>query len=303
MQRWLAAALCACLAWGAQAGDVPAALLERMAQAALSVEYDGVFIHQQGEQVRSLRTVHALRDGVVHERLSHLDGEPMEFIRRGDELRCLSADAGAARSLRRPATLGVQALNAAELAAVYALSLGEPVRVAGREAVQLLLRPRDEWRHGQRLAVDRASGLLLRAEQIDSSGRLLERVQFVNLRIGPVEEQALTATLPEKPLPPAPAPAAGAEVDWQPGWLPPGFRAAGGQRYSDGLASFSLFVEPVVTEAAEALVQQGATVLFSRTLPLADGVRQVTVVGDVPVLTARRLASEIRLREEAAHVH
>ena len=47
------------------------------------------------------------------------------------------------------------------------MKLGDVERVAGIECQMLLLEPKDNARYGYRLWVDRASGLLLRAQTLN----------------------------------------------------------------------------------------------------------------------------------------
>ncbi|MCY1381442.1 Sigma factor AlgU regulatory protein MucB [compost metagenome] len=65
--------------------------------------------------------------------------------------------------------------------------------------------------------------------------------------------------------------------------------------YFDGLARFSVFVEPlrgVMVEDARS--QLGPTAAVSRRLATADGDVMVTVVGEIPLGTAERIALSIR---------
>jgi sigma-E factor negative regulatory protein RseB len=65
--------------------------------------------------------------------------------------------------------------------------------------------------------------------------------------------------------------------------------------YEDGLARFSLFLEPVSGEpATESRVQLGPTVAVSRRMTTAEGEVVATVVGEIPLGTAERIALSVR---------
>jgi sigma-E factor negative regulatory protein RseB len=65
--------------------------------------------------------------------------------------------------------------------------------------------------------------------------------------------------------------------------------------YGDGLARFSVFLEPLRGELIEdARSQLWPTVVVSKRMSTADGDIMVTVVGEVPLGTAERVALSMR---------
>ena len=92
-------------------------------------------------------------------------------------------------------------------------------------------------------------------------------------------------------------------------WLPPGFQLTSSSThqdtqtkatvdslmYEDGLARFSVFLEPISdASVTETRTQLGPTVAVSRRLNTVDGEMMVTVVGEIPVGTAERIALSVR---------
>ena len=65
------------------------ALLVNIQQAARELDYTGVFLYTQGDFTQSSRVVHMVDGTGSRERLEVLDGEPKEFLRHNDEVRCL----------------------------------------------------------------------------------------------------------------------------------------------------------------------------------------------------------------------
>ncbi|HEY9035267.1 MAG TPA: MucB/RseB C-terminal domain-containing protein [Pseudomonadales bacterium] len=290
------------------------AWLDRMSHAQREVSYEGVFVYEQGAAMHSLRIAHAVVDGLESERLVSLDGEPREVIRKGHEISCIhpgdekvrldhAVPAGpfAQRFFGEP----VQGL------AAYQPQMGKPVRVAGRAAVSVILKAQDEWRYSHVLVLDSETGLLLRSEIVDAAGRVLERFQFTALTIGTVDAAALQPSAGGHAVPHHMAhtndAAASTTQAWVLEWVPAEFtmamsdvnrslgEQAGVQMYTDGLAVFSVFVEPIQHQAPEMLMQHGATVVYSKTVMINHQPLAVTVVGEIPVLAARRLAASVRL--------
>jgi len=187
--------------------------------------------------------------------------------------------------------------------------------VAGRAAVVLALVPRDQHRYGVELHLDRETGLPLKSLLLNDKGQLLERFQFTQLDISAVpENELLQPSSACQPVRAAEAKASVAE-NWRSDWLPPGFnlstvterRSPASEAsvaclvYDDGLARFSVFLEPLHGASVEdARSQLGPTVAVSRRLSTNDGDVMVTVVGEIPLGTAERVALSMRTAEVPA---
>ncbi len=302
-----------------------AALLQRMDDALAQQSYDGVFTYMRGETVSSLRLMHTVIDGVQHERLVHLDGTPREILRvgerlvvilqRGDELAEIADDIPAGplartfvRSYRR-------------VSPQYRVVLGNVGRVAGRAAQMVGIVPVDNERYGHQLWLDEATGMLLKSQLVAADGTPLEVFQCAQISLGrPIPQREFVVAeevgrnvyaLTVAPAPAAAAQRRSASIGWRIGWLPRGFAmsaqtvraAAGGQGlqtlfYGDGLAALSVFIEPVPAgtglPANLQVMREGATVAVSVIARDGDGrTHLVTVVGEVPVATATRVARSV----------
>lgn len=297
--RWLAL-LAACVAlpgWALDSVVSARQALEQMSRATQTLSYRGIATYEQAGALTTLRIVRAVRDGRSWERLEYLDGPPQEIIRRGQDQGCLD-DA----SFLLPNT---GSLETAEALPHYLVTYREDDRVAGRPVRQIQVLPRDGYRYGHLLGVDRATGLLLQTQVFDPQGILVERFQFTSISIGAVIDEAeleprqsdhrvvtrksCSHAAPESaPLP------------WQLGWVPPGFQlsrapvvsASGALEmyYSDGFSSFSVFVEPELGHTPPIEARRGPTAAFliHRTAP--GGNFLVCVVGELPLPTARQIA-------------
>jgi sigma-E factor negative regulatory protein RseB len=91
-------------------------------------------------------------------------------------------------------------------------------------------------------------------------------------------------------------------VAWELKWLPSGFmptdspeQSDGRRTYTDGLAVFSVFLEPLRGDIkpGEGVARQGSTTSYTRGMTLSGAPVLVTVIGEVPVNTARMVADSI----------
>jgi len=291
----------------AVAGSDARQWLERLAAADNPLAYRGVLIYESGDQTESLRITHGIVDGRPYDHLEHLDGDRREVIRSGSSLTCVHPGQRLTRLLRSQPGGAVDGIES-----FYTLNLNGESRIAGRPVVLVEAVPRDSFRLGYRFAFDRDTGLPLRYEQVDASQRMLERFQFAEIEISDQlspQWQLAAADATEKS---ASAAGKGKQLptSWLPQWLPPGFApvlADGNddgdvQTYSDGLSMLSIFVAEVdqAVDSSGGTARQGATVAHTATLQRGEQAYVVTVIGEVPAITAQRVADAVAWREPAS---
>lgn len=303
------------LAGAAQPGDIdPLALLDRMNDAVRELDYEGHIVVQGGDALNSFFISHRFAAGAEHERVVSLNGERREIVRNGDSVACLAP--GSQRPInvdRRTFSRTVSPLHgvdAEDLARFYDIRMLEPGRVAGRDAYQVRIEPRDRLRYGHRLMIDTETALPLHNAMLEADDSIRSQVMFVDLRVGETarpgdRDQAprLAAVRAESALP--------LDLDrlLPPAWtfddIPPGFRLHAHRRtpmvdapgvrehfiFSDGLATVSVYVQP-----------RGETALLSgeRRLGTAHAVGQTSgehefiAVGEVPAETLHLFLGQIR---------
>ena len=266
-------------------------------------------------RLATFRVVHKVLNGVERERIVHLNGPHREILRVGDEVTYVltSDDEMLALDGTAPASpyRRVFGRHFEDMGDVYQVRVSGRHRVAARPAVRLSVTPRYQDRFGYRLWVDEETGLLLRSELKDAEGADLEIFQFTSLRIGdevaeadlqPSTEGAVVRSFSDPASAPATAP------NWRARWVPPGFqltsavvRQPPGKAqsvntlvFSDGLAALSVFIEAMPEAGAGTVVSRnGGTVVLTHSTAGDDGDHLVTVVGEVPVATARRVAAGV----------
>ncbi len=308
------AALSLLLVAGVALGAEPKDWLERMNRALTSRNYIGVFTHNHGGRVETLRIIHRVRGRDVSERLLSLDGPGREFIREGDELTCYFPDKRTVLVERRaPDGLLLGALPSLDSrdSLVYEIRGGERERLLGRNTRVVALHPRDEYRYGYRLWIDEETSMPLKTQLCDSSGTVIEQIVFSAIDLperipDAMFKPSMDASTyrwlrADRRVATNVAPAL-----WEAMRLPPGFRMAtrsaqampGSSEpvahlvFTDGIASVSVFVEPRKPDSkpAEGPARVGSSSAFST---VVDG-HQVTVVGEVPPSTVEFIAREVK---------
>ena len=314
-RRWVPALAfgVACAAQGAPAAD-PLAWLQRAAEAARSASYSGVFVHTNGERTSTVRITHVNVGGEEHERIEPLDGPPHEIVRRNDEMFCYYPDAKTVRLDRRVSARFFPAIleaTPAAIAASYDVKLGNSERVLGLDCQWIRLEPRDAMRFAQRVCSETSTGLVIRAKTLNEQKQVIEQYTFTELKLGREVVRGDVKSLFEarvkrwitdaQPREEAKSVVTG----WQVTNAPSGFqrvtelrRTLPGRKepvsqliYTDGLATLSVFVEPNAgpTRTAEASNEDGTTTFFVR--PMGESL--VTVLGDVPLATARQVGRSV----------
>jgi sigma-E factor negative regulatory protein RseB len=265
--------------------------------------YQGTFVYERNGSFSSHAIWHGLgRDGRVRERILQLDGPAQEVLRVDGQLQCV----GGVRFNQATPMPVIQRLQPVQLAEHYEVRVLGSSRVAGHAAMVLGLLPRDQYRYGVELHLDQQTGVLLKSLLLNEQGQLLERFQFTQfdsraeLNAPVLQPGADCLPVSVVPVPPAPRSA------WQVQWLPPGFSLVGVEQsgdqaltqlsFSDGLAQFSVFIEPVPDVAVATVHSQvGPTLIVSRELQSPVGAMLVTLVGEVPLLAAERVTQSIGL--------
>jgi sigma-E factor negative regulatory protein RseB len=289
--------------------------LEKMIKAVNELNYQGTFVYLHGNQLETMRIAHAVYDGKIREQLISLNGAPREVMRDQDSVTCVMPESEKISIDKRPLSKEFFSLLPDELSRLEAnyrfLGLGRG-RVAERETTVVAIVPKDGLRYGYRFFLDLESALPLKADLMNEQGKAVEQTMFTQLEIGIAEiierEQGVESTLTKK----LKLPEAGRgktlskqSDDWEFKSLPAGFElsmrnsmpAPDGEQtveqyvLSDGLASLSVFIEPVGHgESLEGVSRLGAINAWG-------GQRygyQLTAVGEVPAATLLGIVEAMR---------
>lgn len=299
-------------------------LLHKMQHAAQKVNFSGILVYQQGSQVRTSRITH-LHDGKNEfEKLEILDGTPREYLRKNNEIVCYLPDVHTLlieKKIAHDVFPAIFAANPTELASFYVIKRGQTQRIAGHETLEIVLEPKDNLRYGYRLAAEKATGLLLRAQTINEINEIVEQITFTQLEIGNISRARVRPTFQHvsgwrvENSAMGQVPTAG----WSVKNTPPGFKkiremkrmivdlaaTSGGVTnspatshevvqmvYSDGVAAISVFIEPGSRSKTEGVSQQGALNIAGK----RQGEFWLTIVGEVPATAIRQVANSIEFK-------
>ncbi len=276
--------------------------LDKMSSALRDQDYQGIFTYIRGSTFDTVRIVHQVRDGKEIERLYNMNGEVRELLRQDGEVVCLHPSDAEGEITDHSVQIGPfsPAFSEKVMASqhLYRVEMVGNDRIAGRSAVVLAVSPRHLDRYGYKIWLDEETGLMLQSHLVER-GRVREIFQFTSLTIGPVTDDQLASAIVGETF----AHPLSLEVNdrvekpvWRVSWLPNGFRPVRVQgnrlHFTDGLATFSVFVEsPDAASLPEMTTTVGGTVVLTRRFDKSGP--QITVVGEVPVRTAQRVAESV----------
>jgi sigma-E factor negative regulatory protein RseB len=311
----LAAATLLLTAIPLRAADDPERLLERMNDALERVQFEGTLVYLHGHDLSALRVSHRVQDGTPGESMLSLTGPVRALSRHAEGVTCMLPDA-APLTVRKGhgngSILRGMPLDFARIERFYRISHLGRFRVAGRDTDVVGVLARDGFRYGYRFYVDEASGVPLKVDLLTGDETPVQQIMFTDIAIDPSSVNSGNAARghagaqtsarrapPESDAEPVEA------ADWLPAELPPGFRLISQERVprddgatirqlvlSDGLAAFSIYLEPPLDGALQGESRLGAVSAAGGLV----GDYQATVVGEVPPATVRTVLGGIRPR-------
>lgn len=298
--------------------DDARAWIQRMNEAVVKRNYDGVFTQRIEGKSEVLRILHRYKDGEMIERVISTDGSGYEQKRKGARWAEFHPDKRMVLTQTRTRSFGyLPTINAIETlpGRHYDIRDAGRVRLDGREVQQIHLLPRDALRYGFRFWLDAETALPLKFQRVSNDGKVLRDISFVNAPRLPEEiaDDALMVELDFKGFrwvdsdryTPMHNPALKRAYSPQRSMLPPGYRSvifnspaeeakAPGMRarfiVTDGLSWADVFVAPAATRGQGSSFIDGP--ITSYQLRIDDVM--VTVVGEMPEAAAQAIAQAVR---------
>jgi len=290
----------------------PEQWLKVMQYASVNENYRGVFMFSRGEMSSSMSIVHRFQNDEEQELLKQLDGEMGEIVRRGSEVMCVFPDNRVVQLEKSKYSNKVVQTFASFMPEQqnYQLKNLGPCRQVARPCVKLSIEAEDQHRYSYFLWLDKQTGLLLKSVLQNNQGVDLERFQYTQIEFpttisdvdlvpmneGSLVEHVMIPSVKKDLQWPS-------EITWQSSWVPPGFKKINGEYkagenvmvYSDGLANYSIFVEKIQEGMMpEGASQVGATVAYAQVLKFNSHPYSVTVIGEVPAMTAMLVAESVK---------
>ncbi|MEJ4045234.1 sigma-E factor regulatory protein RseB [Erwinia sp. SLM-02] len=285
------------------------ALLQQMEQASQSLSYELAYINVSRLGIESLRYRHAVIDNKTYAQLLQMDGPRREIIQRGNEISYFEPGL-------EPFTMAGDHIVDSLPALVYAdfehlassydfVSVGR-TRIADQLCEVIRIVSRDGTRYGYVVWLDSETKLPLRVDLLDRDGETLEQYRVVSFAVDQGVSKLMQGLETAK-LPPTLSVPAGnkATFNWKAGWLPAGMKEVAQSRrqipslnrpvesrlYSDGLFSFSVNITLADKNSTSQLLRTGRRTVQTEVRNNAE----ITVVGELPPATAKRIADGITL--------
>lgn len=300
---------------GAAANDSGKTLMRQMLMAISERSFEGSFLYARGPDIQLFNIVHRNQNGVEQERIWNTNGEPLEMVRENGELTCYhiqNTNIPLSHTIPTGPFAQMMRSHFEEGLVNYNIQKVGMDRVANHAAQVIMVMPFDQQRYSYRLWLDQNSHLLLRSEIVDLNGSVLEQFQFVSVTIDTAltDQDFLVSDAEHRishneSLSSQMAMASQTRIQpnlWQPSWVPDGYliknansstlanKPMDRSMYSDGLSSFSLFVEPADGSMPSGVKRFGATVAIVKQI----GDHTVTLVGEIPVSTGQKILSSIK---------
>lgn len=292
--------------------------LERMIQAAQTLNYEGTFVYAQGQSLEAMHIIHSTGSDGERQRMFSLNGAVREVVVADNRVICVlprqTVAFNGAYYNRSPFPISLPR----ELGALehhYGFKVLGKDRIAGMSTRVIAIEPRDRLRFGYRLWLEDETGMVLRSVLLDEEGRVVEQLMFTSLEVKPRIDPA--RLLPSAPISAAAGPGQpGGENVVDSPWVlsrpPDGFSQVMHNRFSaaasrhstehilftDGLATVSVFLERL--DGAEPLLEGASRMGAMNAFGMVLEDHQVVVVGEVPGATVEMIAKALEYAPAAA---
>jgi len=290
----------------------PWEIIERSQKASQNLNYKGIYISQNGQELKSVEITHALHGSEQFTKINLLDGNADEVLSHDKNVVIYHKhDNNVVIQKREQQHLFPVIFpgDISEIKKYYLLSFGVLERVAGRITQRVNLIPKDSFRYAYSFWLDQETSLPLKMIISNIEKNILEQSAFNKIQFGTVTDlKWFTPTLDfsKKYL-----------IDenitkeininrfWTANNIPPGFKevnfmvskmtdmnlVSNHSVYSDGLSYISLFVQPVRKGQKPKVgdLSMNATNVSAR---YYKGY-QIMAVGSVPIKAVRNLIDSV----------
>lgn len=288
--------------------------VQRMSDAMRNLSYRGHFVYLHENQLESMQISHLFDDNGEKERLVSLNGEAREVLRDNQNLTCIWPSS-------RKIVVDFSRKNSfspifipddiARIEKFYEMKLLGRDRIASMDTVVIHIIPKDQFRYGMKFWINDQNGLMLKSSLINEGGQEVEQVMFTHLEL--LDDKADLMLDQVTDLDDSftlirfhsgdSSKTFAADQAWQIEAAPGGFwresvfrrKVPGTENfvqqmvYTDGLASFSVFIEKDNQQVIKGGTSMGAVNAFMRVMDNYT----VTAIGEVPAITVKQVAESI----------
>lgn len=323
MLRFIGALFLSLLSTVGLAADDAWLNLQKSAYAARELNYQGVFVYQNGKQKSSVQITHMNSAGREMTRNVVLDNsaqanQPREVYSQGSDIVIMRQNNQKMVIEKRRGQNLFPAMLPTDLRAIkasYHATLGPKEYIAGREAQVIDLISNDALRYSYKIWTDTEYGLLLKMTLVDNNNKTLEQIEFTQLStlnsqdvnwFQPKIDVSKSYEMQDKTA------VNHVDSDWIIAELPIGYVKVDHRAlvvpgkatpvdqmiFSDGISSVSVFIEPLNKGMRPKTGRMGIgpTNVCAHVL---DGY-QITVVGEVPPATVMQIAKAVSFKKQTA---
>ncbi len=290
----------------------PWGIIERCQKASQNLNYKGIYISQNGQELKSVEITHALHGSEQFTRINLLDGNADEVLSHGKNVVIYHKHDNNVVIQKREQQHLFPAIfrgQISEIKKYYLLSFGMSERVAGRMTQRVNLIPKDSFRYAYNFWVDQETSLPLKMIISNIDKQILEQSAFNKIQFNtetnlewftPTLDSSKKYLIEESIT---------KEINLNRFWtaknIPPGFKEVNfmvskmsginlvrnHSVYSDGLSYISLFVQPV----RKGQKPKVGDLSFNATNISARYYKgyQIMAVGSVPIKAVRSLIDSV----------
>jgi len=288
--------------------------LERLSDSLRQLNFSTSFVVVKNNQADPYHWLHGVGDdGQELEIFALLNGPRRDILRQGGVVSYIEPEQEAYSVISADIRGPIPAIFRGDISVLEDsyrfISVGRS-RILGRVAQLVRVVAKDKYRFSYWLWLDQNTGLLLKMAVLTRQGQVLERIQFTHIEVS----DQLSDNLAQFQLTELPAviklnnQSQRAALSWQVDWLPQGFKAVKSNHhnlnnnsrldakpvefmlFNDGLVDISVYVSASQEKfRAPEYAIDGATMVFNQ---VVQGI-EVGIVGDIPLITAKKIAESI----------
>jgi len=287
--------------------------LQLMQKSYQTENYEIIYLSSLNKQLEPMQLIHGVVDGQEVSYFRYLNGNIRESLQYNGEISYFEQGT-AAYTLQSRHNRHVFA-NVANFDYEKGLQNYDYVilgkgRIAGKASIAIRMISKDEYRYNYVIWCDLQSLLPLRLDTLAPSNVALEQLMVVSLKRSEKPNPWLVKltqnTRPE--IVHIRESTTDKDSQWRVNWLPPGFAVVKQDQHklvlnenepvsylmlNDGIVNVSIYIsaKKLALDDKQKLIRRGATVLYTE----QRGATEINVVGDIPVITAKRLVESLVL--------
>lgn len=290
--------------------------LQLMQNSYKTLNYEMIYLNSLQSQVDPKQLIHSVIGDQEVAYFRYLNGAMRESLQFSGKISYFEQGQQAytiQSNLDRSVFANISNFNFADGQNSYEYIILGKGRIAGKQAIAVRMVSKDEYRYSYIVWLDVNSYLPLRLDTLNKANLILDQVMVVSLNITKTPNKWIEKLTKQKlpQLVHLPETSHQNRSQWKVNWLPVGFEVVKDDQHklamyenepvsyimlNDGIVSVSIYIstKKIALNEKQKVIQRGATVLYTYQ---KDAV-EFNVVGEIPVITAKRLVESITKGEQ-----